>query len=471
MPTKADPAELAIRIERALRYTADVPYLRLQDYRPETFHRHLGATLDRFGDLCVRRKHPRLIVGTQPRVGKTELVGRSLGPRLMALHPGFSVLYTTSTESRAGEASRAARRMVETLYTAMPNVLSHLKPGKPWTDTEWVTVGGNGWVGCGSGGATGGIGANLVIMDDVTGSAARARSQAWGDHAWEWLEEDVLSRIMHGGGALQMETRRGVRDQTGRIRASYPGRWREAVYACQAERDKPAWDWRAEGDYLCPGLGFDATWREANPQLRGALWARLYQQRPTDEEGSLWLREWLTHRYTGRPAEVARSCDRTALAIDAAATDGAGDHSVIQWWGWRGPIAHLLGQWRGQWSYPTLRATLLDQVQAVRPNAVLIEDTSNGRPLADELRTVVPGLIRVPARGRKADRWVAATPRAQAGQVLLPTVEYAPWLPDMIERLVSLDGEGDEVDDEADAWAIADAWHRGSGARTTTVRR
>ena len=84
--------------------------------------------------------------------------------------------------------------MVETLYTAMPNVLSHLKPGKPWTDTEWVTVGGNGWVGCGSGGATGGIGANLVIMDDVTGSAARARSEAWGNHAWEWLEEDWLNQ-------------------------------------------------------------------------------------------------------------------------------------------------------------------------------------------------------------------------------------------------------------------------------------
>ena len=464
-------ADLAVRVERALRRTAEVPHLRLNEWRPEAFHQHLGATLDRFGDLCLKGEHPRLIVATQPRVGKTELVGRSLGPRLMARCKGFSVLYTTSTETRAREASRAARHTVEVLYKAMPTTFAHLKPGRPWTDTEWCTAGGNTWVGTGAGGATGGIGAHLVIMDDVTGSAARARSTAWGDRAWEWLEEDVLSRLMRGGGAIQMETRRGVNDQTGRLRRAYPGLWREAVYACQAERDRPRWDWRAEGEYLCPGLGFDARWREANPHLRGALWARLYQQRPTDEEGSLWRREWLAHRYTVSPGEMARLCDRTAFSVDAASTGGGGDHSVIQWWGWRGPVAHLLGQWRGQWDYTVLRATLQDQIAACRPNAVLVEDTSNGRPLADELARVVPGLIRVPAKGSKSARWLAATPRAQAKQVLLPEPGNCPWVADMIERMVSLDGEGDEVDDEADAWAIADAWHRGSGARTVNVRR
>ena len=46
----------------------------------------------------------------------------------------------------------------------------------------------------------------------------------------------------------------------------------------------------------------------------------------------------------------------------------------------------------------------------------------------------------------------------EAGSVMLP--EAAPWVGDLVERLVVITGEGDEVDDEADAMAMALRWRR-----------
>lgn len=426
-------------------------------YQPHRFAADLSTQLDAFAREMEAGGSPRWTLSAPPGHGKTDSVGRSLPPLLMGRaamrSEPWPVVYVTSDKDRAKEVSLSVRSTVERLHVALG--LKGLAPGQPWTETHWATKGGHQWIGIGSGSSTGGIDARTVIGDDVTGSGQNYASAADRGRIRRALEEDWMTRIRGPGGFVLMETRRGIQDPHGYLHREYPGQWRDLTWRLIAEAGDA--DWRQPGEYLWPER-YGADWHSKNPQVRGRLLATLYQQRPTPDDGALFLRAWLSHRYAEPPSVMAQRCEVTALSLDSAATEGAGDHSVLQWWGWAGPRAYLLGQWRGQWGYPTLRATVLDVHARCRPSALIVEDTSAGRSIADELARVVPGLIRVPARGPKRERIAAETPAMEAGQVCLP--EREPWAADLVERLIVLTGEGDEVDDEADALAMALRWRR-----------
>ena len=356
--------------------------------------------------------------------------------------------------------------------------MAHLAPGERWTDTDWETAGGCRMLSVGAGVATGGIGADLVLMDDVVGSRARAMSRAWRERMHEWIVEDVLSRGEGAPGILNMATRRHEDDDAGYLLRSQPGTWRTLTYRMLAEAGdadtlpsggRPPL--RAVGDYLWPEV-YGAAWRARHPELADGsrVWVSLHQQRPQAEGGLAWPIAYLSTRYSGTGAAMALICDRTALVVDGAATSGGGDHSVIQWWGWTGPRAYLLGQWRGQWDYVALRERLRDLHGSCRPHgrapAIVVEDASAGRQVVQELSRALPGVVAVRPVGAKIARWEAAQPMCAAGQALLPEAGAEPWVGGMVDRLLRLVGEGDEIDDEADAMALALTWGSSGGMPT-----
>ena len=364
-----------------------------------------------------------------------------------------------------------ARRAVERLAPRYP----HLRPGRKWSTLEWETVGGNRWVGTGIDSSTGGVDGGTLILDDVTGSAARYGSKPGRDRMWRAIQEDALSRGVKV--AIVMETRRGVDDMRARFESEFSAHlqcydW-PLVYDREHALRRPAYDHRELGEYLWPER-WDPEWHDANPQIRGRLYAQLYQQRPTPDEGSLYQRQWLSHRYPGTPASNVSSCQVRMLSVDGAATHGAGDHTVVHHWGFRHGSAILLGQWRGQWDYPTFERTLLDIITSERPHGTLIENTSNGRAVAQKLiNSGIPGVIpiNVSGMGGKRDRIRPTLALWESKSVLLPDATHAPWVPDMVERLLRVTGKGDEVDDEADAATIALSWWQGRNGREITVLR
>lgn len=464
-----DVAAEVLRFERGMRRTVEFGRWRSERFRPGRFHRQLGMVCDALIDDAMAQRGTWATLNAPPRHGKTELVGRCMGVRGMALQPGFSVLYATSTATRAEEVSGRARHAAEQAAAFLP----HLGRGRTWTVTEWETSGGNSWVGVGVGNPTGGIGANLVVLDDVTGSRERARSKAFQRQVREWLEEDVLTRLMPGGSFVCMETRRAEDDVCGWLQQTYGDRFDVHTWRCRAELGDT--DGRAPGEWLWPERFGDAWFAQASMlQARttgddddltpsGRIWDSLYQQRPTALDGESFRRAWFARerqgaRYSEPPEFYARQSAEIVVAIDGASKQGASnDWTVVQVWCRIGRRAFLLEEHRGRWDSPTQ----IERVKAIvtrwrgmgRPLAVLVEDASSGISLIQHLRAAhVAGVIAVSAAGSsvrtRVDGFAIAS---EAGDVCIPDAQ---WADDDVDEWVSY-GPGAAHDDRTITAAMA----------------
>ena len=170
---------------------------------------------------------------------------------------------------------------------------------------------------------------------------------------------------------------------------------------------------------------------------------------------------------------LERQATMRVISVDGAATDGGGDHTVMQLWGFTHGRAKLFKQWRGQWGFPAFCQALDDAISQHKPHAVLIEDTSNGRAVRQSLqqrhRGIIP--ISVSGLGDKRARIRPTLALWESGSVELPRAEHAPWVGDFVDRMLRVTGQGAEVDDEADAATIALSWWQGRNGREITVLR
>lgn len=447
---------------------------RSPQYQPARWHWQIGRECDRLIAGVLAGRGPWEAWGAPPRHGKSEHAGRGMPARLMALAPGASVLYATSTGPRAVEVSMAVRRLVEELARsgAFPHLAPH--PDGPWTQTEWRTIGGNTWVGVGSGAATGGIGADAIILDDVTGSEERQRSSAWKAGARSWLQGDVLTRGKAGFALLAMETRRGLDDIQGWLKAEYPGRLVTRTWTCRAEEGDP-WG-RAPGAYLWPERtatgwgGYDAAWHASRPDLQGGrIWETQYQQRPVVEGGEVIRTEWTAHRYDGDPVAVRSGCSRVMLFCDPSSTSkDRSDPTAIQVWGLRGRHRLLL---HAEVLRPDdLTRRLADLQAAWRAEGIALEATSIGPEIARALqRGGLRGVLTLPVSGRgdKVARMTPHLPSWAAGDVLLP--QSAPWVARYVGEVTTVPSS--PHDDEWDCTSLALAYYADHDtARATPMR-
>ena len=412
-------------------------------YAPVQWHRDLGAVCDSLVAGALSRSAPWVCIGAPPRHGKSEHVGRAMGPRLMAMRPGASVLYATSTADRAEEVSAAARGMVEALFRT--GRYPHLEPGRKWTVTEWATIGGNAWTGIGSGASTGGIGAHLIIADDVTGSDERQASAPWKRTARRWLAGDVLTRDAGGAAVCLMETRRGLDDMQGWALDEWPGRWSVHTWRCLGP----------DGEYLWPER-YGAAWHAGRPDLAPGtrVWETQYQQRPTREGGSVILEAWTAHRYPG-PARAARSsCVQVWVVVDPAGkTAERNDPSGVGVIGLRADgVVMVLHMEAIRRDYPGLRQRVTDLAAEWRATGILVEDSSTGLALVPDLRAArLPVLpVSVSGRGDKVLRMQPHLTRWASGLILLP--ESEPWTASLVGELTSV--PDCEHDDQWDVMSI-----------------
>ena len=103
--------------------------------------------------------------------------------------------------------------------------------------------------------------------------------------------------------------------------------------------------------------------------------------------------------------------------------------------------------WRQRVDYPALKANVLHLAKLHRAKRILIEDTSAGTAIVQELRTQISGIIGVKPDGDKQSRMAVASAIFEAGQVFFP--ERAPWLPDLEAELFTFPGS--RHDDQCDS--------------------
>lgn len=158
---------------------------------------------------------------------------------------------------------------------------------------------------------------------------------------------------------------------------------------------------------------------------------------------------------------------RTIQSWDCASkASQLADHSVCTTWGvtFKKEI-FLLHVFRARLEYPELKRKVRDMAEQFRAGVVLIEDTSAGVQLNQELQR--EGFARIEAvkpKGDKAMRMAAQTPTIEAGRVFIP--RDAPWLPDYLHELAMFPKGrfDDQVDSTSQALAFigtptsADHW-------------
>jgi predicted phage terminase large subunit-like protein len=185
----------------------------------------------------------------------------------------------------------------------------------------------------GVGGPITGKGAHLLIVDDPTKSAAEALSERLREHNWQWWERDASTRLEPGGCAVLIATRWHEDDLPGRlIRGSATGEGppvrRLHLPALAEGIDDPLG--RQPGDALWP-------WRYSKSKLETirdtgshSRWLSLYQQNPSEHEGTEWPPEYFDDAliWSGDwPA--ASEFHMTCMAIDPSKGKIGGDFGAI----------------------------------------------------------------------------------------------------------------------------------------------
>src|ERR1700726_2626687 len=173
-------------------------------------------------------------------------------------------------------------------------------------------------------------------------------------------------------------------------------------------------------------------------------YAAQYQQDPIPEGGSIFQREWFSHRFhrdkdTGIPLGaklrmVIQSCDTAAKKKES------NDYWACTTWGrvvGEDSRIRMLDRTMDRMEYVEGRTKVKDQyAKWPMTTAVLVEDSSSGQAILSELRTTrIPLLPISPAGSNKEANARAVSPMFEAGMILLPN--DAEWADDYIESMTS----------------------------------
>jgi predicted phage terminase large subunit-like protein len=192
-----------------------------------------------------------------------------------------------------------------------------------------------------------------------------------------------------------------------------------------------------DGELIWPDR-YSREYLTAQRQIMGsANYTAQYQQRPTALGGSVFKREWFGRRYVDDPYVIAAGCHRIIQSWDCA-FKAAEDSSYVvgQVWGVKGVDRYLLAERREHLTFSETRQAIIAMRNAwPTADLILIEDKANGTAIIDDLRRAVSGIVPVSPEGSKEARAQAVTPECESGNVVLPSVQIAPWIDDYLEEL------------------------------------
>jgi predicted phage terminase large subunit-like protein len=205
-------------------------------------------------------------------------------------------------------------------------------------------------------------------------------------------------------------------------------------------------DWRTEEGELLAPKRFP---REVIEKRRGEMslrdWAAQYQQRPSPEDGAIFLRSFFDRRWTILPR-----MSKTILSVDATFKEKKkSDFFCVQLLGLKSSTEfYLIDQMKqrtGFWG----GIELIKQMQRKWPAAgqVVIEDRANGSAIIETLQKSMTGVVAVTPRGGKESRANAAEPLYRSN-LWFPHDSLAPWMEDYVDSHLAF--PVGEYDDEVD---------------------
>lgn len=275
------------------------------------FHRELCASLQWFCEAIEKGENPRLQIWVPIQHGKSDNASRAFVAWLIGRHPEWRFILSQYSAKKAHGNSRWVRNRVrdEEHLAIFPG--SELADDSAAVDRFSMKAGGQ-LRAAGADTGVAGEPAEVLILDDFISGREQADSQDIRDKRWDSYHDDYRVRLAEGGGILVINTRWHEDDLSGRLVAQQEelealglpcDKWRIVDFPAIAIEDEK---FRKKGEALFPehkSLSYLLTLKAG---MEPRSWRALYQQRPTDDEGTYFaaadLRTYDARPNTGTPA-------------------------------------------------------------------------------------------------------------------------------------------------------------------------
>jgi predicted phage terminase large subunit-like protein len=397
--------------------------------------------------LVRRRESNRLIVNMPPRHLKSIMVSVAFPAYLLGLDPKLRIFGISYADDLARKHADDFRAVVESDWyrRAFPRFkIARAVDGEVHTTERGFRKSTSVYS------VLTGLGGTLFILDDVQ-KPIDAQSELQRGKLRAWFSNTLLSRLdnKEWDAIIVVMQRVHQQDFAGCLLES--GGWRHLKLAAIAEEDERIaigpnkFHFRKAGEALHPAYESLATLEKMREELGPDTFASQYQQVPVPPGGGMFKKAWLRF-YTAAPERA--HLHRIIQSWDTAAKTGErNDYSVCTTWLLADSNYYLLDCLRGRFEYPDLRAAAIALAERFKPNAILIEDTSAGTSLAQEL--IQHGRFPVrpfsPEHDKEGRAYVQQGKFAR-GQILFP--QEAPFMPDVLNELLMFPhGRTDDIVD------------------------
>ena len=346
-------------------------YTHTPPFKVGWWNTQLCATLDGMIDRIGQPDAPRQIVIAPPRHGKSEISAVRAPVYAMGKRPGLRVLMATYGQSLSLVHSRKARDLArsQAVQAVFGQVTASLDQAG-----EWAAWGGS-YTATSAGGGNG-LGADMIVLDDMHKGPEDAYSETQRERRWAWIMAVVETRLQAGGIVLLDGTSWHEDDVL--HRAEKQGDWQVMRHSAIAKQDE---EHRKEGEALHPALVSLERLTRLKRVLPPHMFAALYDGSPT-AAGATYIHEAWLHVYTETPDPA--TADEVWIQVDASKGVGK-NHTAIQVWVRHGKRWSIIDRVGGQdLTVPRLELALAllwrrygEHVMRA-PGGVMIEDASNG---------------------------------------------------------------------------------------------
>lgn len=220
-------------------------------------------------------------------------------------------------------------------------------------------------------------------------------------------------------------------------------------------------------------LQTDALKRQAVRDLGIVQYEAQYNQKPTRATGEFVTAADIAalERTADDPHDIARRADEVLITADFTFDDTANaDRVALHAWAREGQTRFtLLARDTRRMNYPEMKRSLKALKQRFpQARRIHIEKAAAGPMIRADLESEIPGMVLVPT-GAKS-KWerakVALQPLIKGRNIVLLTLDQAPWVAEVEASWLNM-RPGGKDDDDVDAAAIMGA-HWGLGGSTTT---
>jgi hypothetical protein len=231
------------------------------------------------------------------------------------------------------------------------------------------------------------------IIDDPVKNWLEATSPTYQKRNIDWMKSTMRTRAEPGCVIVILQTRWHENDLAGQLQAGDYGYEVIRIPALAEENDPLG---REEDEPLCPDRYSKEDLLQTKHELGSQIWAAMYQQRPSPQEGDIFKRIWWRF-YDELPDGITKKIQSWDPSRKEKKNSA---YCVGQVWGVKGANFYLVDQFREKMGYrKSKKAVKRMNEKWPECDEKLMEDAANGTPLLDDLKEEIPGMIGIQPKG------------------------------------------------------------------------